>query len=115
MKVARADTAGDERFVVRAILGSGGMGVVYRAYDRQLGREVAMKKLRLSSGRDLYRFKREFRSLADMVHPNLVTLYELHTSGDDWFFTMELVDGASFIDWVRTGAAPPPHQDFRDG
>src|SRR5689334_10178224 len=92
---------GAGRFEVRGTLGAGGAGVVYRAFDRQLQREVALKHLRQASGRDLYRFKREFRALADIVHPNLVTLHELHASEGDWYFTMELVEGVSFIDWVR--------------
>ena len=86
---------------MRGTLGTGGAGVVYRAFDRQLQREVALKLLRRASGRDLYRFKREFRSLADILHPNLVALHELHATGDEWYFTMELVEGVSFIDWVR--------------
>ena len=92
---------GAGRFEVRGTLGAGGAGTVYRAYDRQLQREVALKLLRQASGRDLYRFKREFRALADIVHPNLVTLHELHATEGDWYFTMELVEGVSFIDWVR--------------
>jgi len=98
----------DGRFQVRGNLGTGGMGVVYRALDRRLGREVALKALRHASGRDLYRFKREFRTLADIVHPNLVALHELHTQGDEWFFTMELVEGVSFIDWVRPAVVSAP-------
>ncbi|MBV8758072.1 MAG: protein kinase [Deltaproteobacteria bacterium] len=89
------------RFEIRGTLGTGGAGTVYRAYDGQLQREVALKHLRQASGRDLYRFKREFRALADIVHPNLVTLHELHEAEGDWYFTMELVEGVSFIDWVR--------------
>src|SRR5688572_21882432 len=77
------------------------MGVVYRAFDRVLGREVALKMVRHATGRDLYRFKREFRLLADLVHPNLVGLHELYTDGSEWFFTMELVEGVPFIAWVR--------------
>jgi serine/threonine protein kinase len=96
-----APVFGAGRFEVRGTLGAGGAGVVYRAFDRQLQREVALKLLRSASGRDLYRFKREFRALADIVHPNLVALHELHASGGDWYFTMELVEGVSFIDWVR--------------
>src|SRR5215475_11905553 len=103
-----APMLGGGRFEVRGTLGAGGDGVVYRAFDRQLQREVALKLLRLASGRDLYRFKREFRALADIVHPNLVTLHELHAVGGDWYFTIELVEGVSFIDWVRPAKAPGP-------
>src|SRR5262252_1738363 len=96
-----APMLGGGRFDVRGTLGSGSAGVVYRAFDRQLQREVALKLLRRASGRELYRFKKEFRALADIVHPNLVALHELHELGGDWYFTMELVEGVSFIDWVR--------------
>src|SRR5262249_20923403 len=94
-------------------------------FDQQLQREVALKLLRRASGRDLYRFKREFRALADIVHPNLVALHELHEMGGDWYFTMELIEGVSFIDWVRparhtTGPArtrqditSTPHHEIR--
>ncbi|HTL32169.1 MAG TPA: protein kinase [Kofleriaceae bacterium] len=98
----------DGRFEVRGTLGTGGAGVVYRAFDKQLQREVALKLLRTASGRDLYRFKREFRALADIVHPNLVTLHELHANGGEWYFTMELVEGVSFIDYVRPGRVNGP-------
>jgi len=91
----------DARFEVRRVLGEGGMGVVYCAFDHRLGRNVALKTLRHPSGRNLYRFKREFRSLADIVHPNLAVLHELHTDGAEWYFTMELVEGVPFIAWVR--------------
>jgi tRNA A-37 threonylcarbamoyl transferase component Bud32 len=94
------------RFELRGTLGTGGAGVVHRAFDRELGREVALKVLRQASGRDLYRFKREFRALADLIHPNLVALHELFADGDEWYFTMELVEGVGFIDWVRPSAWP---------
>jgi hypothetical protein len=90
----------DERFETRGMLGAGGMGVVVRAFDGRRDREVALKTLRRASGRDLFRFKREFRALADIVHPNLVALYELHTSGAEWFFSMELVEAVPFVNWV---------------
>ncbi len=97
------------RFDVRGTLGSGGAGIVYRVFDRELGREVALKLLRKASGRDLYRFKREFRTLVDIVHPNLVALHELHATADnDWYITMELVEGVSFIDRVRPGETAGP-------
>ncbi|MDQ3301328.1 MAG: protein kinase, partial [Myxococcota bacterium] len=104
----------EARFEVRGTLGAGGAGIVYRAFDRQLQREVALKLLRQASGRDLYRFKREFRALADIVHPNLVALHELHAADGDWYFTMELVEGVSFIDWVRPGKAAGPARNRAD-
>jgi hypothetical protein len=102
----RVTETSDSRFDVQGPLGSGGMGTVYRAYDPRLGRDIALKMLRTVTGRDLYRFKREFRSLADIVHPNLVSLHELHTTGGQWFFTMELVEGVTFATWVRPDRGP---------
>jgi hypothetical protein len=91
------------------------MGSVHLVHDEQLGTEVALKTLKLSSGTDLYRFKREFRAVADIKHPNLVTLYELISEGMLWFFTMEYVDGVPFDRFVlgpraASGARPggPP-------
>src|SRR3954467_10390089 len=109
-----APVFGGGRFEVRGTLGAGGAGVVYRAFDRQLSREVALKWLRQASGRDLYRFKREFRALADIVHPNLVALHELHASDGDWYFTMEVVEGISFIDWVRPSGDAGPQRTRQD-
>ncbi len=88
------------RYELRGELGSGGMGVVHRVLDRVRGREVALKVLRATEGRDLFRFKREFRALADLVHPNLVALHELTTDGREWMFAMELVEGVPFSTWV---------------
>ncbi|HVK75651.1 MAG TPA: serine/threonine-protein kinase [Kofleriaceae bacterium] len=93
----------DERFELRGELGAGSSGTVYRVLDRRRGHEVALKVLRRLGGADLYRFKREFRSLVGLHHPNLATLYELYAVGDEWMYTMELVDGARFDRWVRPG------------
>ena len=98
---------GTQRYQVRRRLGAGGMGVVYDAYDRERDRRVALKALIHADASGIYRLKREFRTLADVVHPNLVTLYELVAEDDEWFFTMELVEGVSFLDWVR----PAPESD----
>ncbi len=81
------------------------MGDVYEAFDRQTGWTVALKTLRRLDGESLYRFKREFRALADLAHANLVRYGELHCENEQWFFTMELVDGVELDRYVRTDAA----------
>ena len=101
-----------ERFEVRALLGSGGMGSVHRVLDRARGHEVALKVLESAGGRELYRFKREFRLLADIVHPNVVRLHELYTAGDAWMFTMELVEGVPFHRWVRPVELEPEDDEL---
>ena len=93
--------ARNERYALKEKLGTGGMGVVYCAHDLERDFDVALKILRRFDGSALYRFKREFRSLANLVHPNLVTLYELTSTGAEWFFTMELIDGGSLLEYVR--------------
>ena len=92
---------GTPRFEVRRRLGSGGFGVVYEAFDRDYAASIALKTLLKTRVNDLYRFKLEFRALAHIVHRNLVTLYELLSEGEHWFFTMELIDGVSFLEHVR--------------
>ena len=104
VKPAR-EFVGTSRFSLRRRLGTGGMGVVYEAHDRETDRTVALKTLTLAEASHIYRFKREFRTLADVAHPNLVTLYELMSEDDEWFFTMELIDGVTFIDYVRPDSA----------
>jgi serine/threonine protein kinase len=89
---------GTDRFRIVRLLGSGSFGVVYEARDEQRGRSVALKLLQKVSPDALYRFKREFRSLAGIRHPNLVGLYELLSDGDDWFYTMELIHGTELLE-----------------
>jgi len=81
------------------------MGVVYEAYDTHLQSVVALKVLRSHTASSLLRFKQEFRSLADVLHPNLVTLYDLVADEGRWTFTMELVHGTDLMSHVRDGRA----------
>ncbi|MEM8996004.1 MAG: protein kinase, partial [Acidobacteriota bacterium] len=84
---------GTDRFLVQRRLGAGAFGVVYEAYDRREQALVALKVLRQAEADALYRFKKGFRSLADLRHPNLVSFYELMNHGGMWFFSMELIPG----------------------
>ncbi len=95
------DFVGTERFEVLSRLGSGGMGAVYHVLDREQGTRVALKTVGLVEGEALLRFKREFRALQDLDHPNLIRLGELFEVNGEWFYTMELVDGTDFLRHVR--------------
>jgi len=96
---------GTERFLVKRCLGAGGFGTVYEALDRKRSAVVALKVLREASADDLYRFKQEFRSLSGNTHRNLVTLYELFSEENQWFFSMEFVQGRDFISHHRSSGA----------
>ena len=94
-------TLGAGRFIVTGGLGKGAFGVVHEAFDRQRGAHLAIKSVHGVDVGSLYDVKKEFRVLADLCHPNLVTLYDLFADGDDWFITMELVRGVDFVTYVR--------------
>ncbi len=96
------DFAGTDRFLVQRRLGAGAYGVVYEAYDRQENSLVALKVLRFAEADSLYRFKKGFRALSDIRHPNLVSFYELLSQDGLWFFSMELVPGRDFIEALAT-------------
>ena len=82
------------------------MGVVYSAFDHQRQENVALKILNANDPSALYRFKKEFRALADVAHRNLVNLYELIAEDEQWFFTMEIIEGRSFFEYVRPLSTP---------
>ena len=96
---------GTARFAVQRQLGTGAFGTVYQVWDREQQVAVAIKVLHRWKPDLLFRFKREFRALNDVRHRNLVRLYELFSEADQWFFSMELVDGQSFLEYVRPAGA----------
>jgi serine/threonine protein kinase len=88
----------DERYVVDRVIGRGGMGTVYLARDNSLGRDVALKLHRTGSGHE--RLYREAVAMAQLAHPNVVTVYEVGTVGDQLFVAMEYIRGATLKTWV---------------
>jgi len=93
-------------YEILAPLGAGGMGEVYRARDAKLGREAALKVLPEAFARDaesMARFQREAKVLASLNHPNIATIYGLEDSGGIHALVMELVEGPTLADRVRSG------------
>ena len=106
------DFQGNERFCILRRLGAGGMGIVYEALDRERNSRVALKTMRNFDPNSIYRFKVEFRSLAEISHENLLPLYELFAEDDRWFFTMELLEDATdLLTFIRGMRAPDPSSD----
>jgi hypothetical protein len=90
-------------------LGSGGMGVVYRARDPRLGREVAIKVLPESVATDagrLSRFEREVKAVAALSHPNILAIHEFGTEGKTVFAVMELLEGQTLRQRLARGPLP---------
>ncbi len=99
------------QYYVVGVLGSGGMGIVYRARDTRLGRQVALKVLprALSDSEERRRrFLREARSAAAIAHPNIATVYEVGEADGRVFLVMELVDGETLKSKLRDGPLPIP-------
>ncbi len=96
-------------YEITAPLGAGGMGEVYRARDTRLGRDVALKVLPEVFARDaerMARFEREAKVLASLNHPNIASIYGLEESGSVRALVMELVEGPTLSDRIKSGAVP---------
>ena len=96
-------------YEILSTLGAGGMGVVYRARDAKLGRDVAIKMLPEDVAVDperLARFEREARMLAALNHPNIATVYGFEQADATHFLTMEVVEGATLADRIERGPIP---------
>jgi len=96
-------------FQITAAIGAGGMGEVFRATDKKLGRDVALKVLSLAMAGDakrLARFRLEARAVAALNHPNIVTLYSLEEAEGLHFLTMELIEGEPLHRLIPPGGLP---------
>ena len=95
------------RYRVEGKIGAGGMGVVYRAHDPELARDVALKLMNTASvsdeeaGRARGRLVREARAMAKLAHPNVIHVYDVGAVEDGVFIAMELVDGDPLSRWVE--------------
>lgn len=90
-----------DRYRVRGVLGEGGMSVVYDAHDTLLGRDVALKELRVGSPQDPDVLVREARALAAVQHPRVVGVFGLHVEPPAPFIVMERVEGETLDRYVR--------------
>ncbi|HEU4534686.1 MAG TPA: serine/threonine-protein kinase, partial [Polyangiaceae bacterium] len=98
------------RYVIDGLLGSGGMGVVYAAYDPELDRKVALKMLRTPSAdapEARERLLREARAMARLSHPNVVAVHDVGEHGGQLFLAMEFVEGITLRSWLRRASRPP--------
>jgi tetratricopeptide (TPR) repeat protein len=94
------------RYIVLGVLGAGGMGIVYAAFDPRLSRRVALKRVRVH-GLDPVRARaqgerlvREAHAMARLAHPNVTTVHDAGTDADELFIAMELVDGTTLSRWL---------------
>ena len=96
--------AGHPRYDVLGVLGRGGMGVVYRARHRLMGRDVALKVIRdrlALRPAAVERFRREIEAVAGLDHPNVVKVHDAERAGDLLFLVMEFVEGTDLLRLVR--------------
>ena len=96
-------------YEIRAPLGAGGMGEVYRARDSRLRRDVAIKVLPAAFSADvdrLHRFEQEARAAAALNHPNILQVYDVGTDADAPFIVSELLEGETLRERLKTGVLP---------
>ena len=101
MKLATGTRLGP--YEIQQPVGSGGMGVVYRADDARLGRRVAIKVLPQADSEHLKRFEREARLIGGLNHPNLLTLHDIGTHDGNPFMVTELLEGEPLSNLLARG------------
>ncbi|MBI4614141.1 MAG: protein kinase [Planctomycetes bacterium] len=101
------------KFTIVSEIGAGGMGTVFRAYQDDLARHVALKTLRGAAAADggtIERFQREARAAARLDHPGIVRVFEVGQADGTHYFTMELVEGENLLARVTRDAPPLPER-----
>jgi serine/threonine protein kinase len=96
-------------YEILSLIGAGGMGEVYRARDKRLSRDVAIKVLGEGLAKDQdrrARFEREARAVAALNHPNIVSLFDIGTEGEILYTVSELVEGESLRALLHRGSVP---------
>ena len=93
------------RFALLRVIGRGGMGVVYAAYDDVLDRKIALKVLQEDAGSGVAAIVREAQALAALSHPNVVSVFEVSSDRGRPYIAMELVDGPDLKTWLER--SPP--------
>ncbi len=111
LKLSRGSIV-SEHFRIERMLGAGGMGVVYLAVDERLKRRVALKlHARLAHEHGVERMMREATAMAQLNHPNVLTIHEVGTVDDHVFIAMEFIDGQTLRQWLRE--RPRPWSELR--
>ncbi|MBZ0289518.1 MAG: protein kinase, partial [Anaerolineae bacterium] len=112
------ETILNNRYRLVAQQGSGGMAVIYKAVDLELGRTVAIKILRPSLTSDpafLTRFRNEARAVANLNHPNIVTVYDVGNEGPTQYMVMEFVEGQDLKKIIKTDGILPVERALKLG
>jgi hypothetical protein len=94
------------RYRLEREIGAGGMGAVHAAFDPDLERRIALKVLRAGGGGAEQRLLREARAMARLVHPNVVTVHEVGSASGRDYIAMELVEGQTLAEWLRSERRP---------
>lgn len=95
------------RYRVLQLLGQGGVGAVYEAEDPEVGRRVAIKVLRDDKDGDTEALRGEAQALGRLVHPNVVTIYDVGVAGGEVFLVMQLVEGEPLDRWLASRTVAP--------
>ncbi|MEX1048462.1 MAG: protein kinase, partial [Akkermansiaceae bacterium] len=108
----------EDRYEIRAKIGQGGLGAVYRGYDTRMNREVAIKRISVAPGdpelqaESTRQLIKEAGALASLQHPHIVTIYDVGTDQDGPYVVMELISGKTLDELIER--APLTWADFRE-